>query len=176
MLSIHYYMKDKKVYSFSSYTKALHLDDTPQVISIREHQTPPTQLIDFLEKQNNHFPRPQIILAYDSNHIPTIKYLINHFHFFRIASPSLSDRELEKLSFQALDLPDSRQPTALQHEITGHYLAHEINNPLGGMISFIKLIKMESSEKTPHYTDILKMEEAGQNCKKIVELSLFDNN
>lgn len=51
----------------------------------------------------------------------------------------------------------------------GSSIAHDINNPLGGMINFIQLIKMDLKPEHPHYEDILEMEAAGQRCKEIVE-------
>ena len=51
----------------------------------------------------------------------------------------------------------------------GSGIAHELSNPLGGMISFIKLIKMDCPKEGPHYAEILKMEKVGQKCKKIIE-------
>ena len=51
----------------------------------------------------------------------------------------------------------------------GSSIAHELSNPLGGMISFIKLIKMDSSKEEAYHADILEMERLGQQCKKLVE-------
>lgn len=51
----------------------------------------------------------------------------------------------------------------------GSSIAHELNNPLGGMISFLQLIKMDLEENNPIRPDILEMEKAGQRCKEIIE-------
>lgn len=51
----------------------------------------------------------------------------------------------------------------------GSSIAHEINNPLGGMISFLQLIKMDITENDDIYSDIIDMEVAAKRCKDIVE-------
>src|SRR5690606_14249193 len=51
----------------------------------------------------------------------------------------------------------------------GSSIAHELNNPLGGMINFLQLIKMDLPKNSPLYDDILQMENAGHRCKEIVE-------
>lgn len=51
----------------------------------------------------------------------------------------------------------------------GSSIAHELNNPLGGMISFLQLIKMDLKEDDPLYQDIVAMESAGKRCKEIIE-------
>ncbi|MCB0420504.1 MAG: GHKL domain-containing protein [Bdellovibrionales bacterium] len=51
----------------------------------------------------------------------------------------------------------------------GSSIAHELNNPLGGMISFLQLIKMDCSQDDPQFADIDEMEKAAQKCKEIIE-------
>lgn len=51
----------------------------------------------------------------------------------------------------------------------GSSIAHEINNPLGGMINFLQLIKMDISSDKPYYADIIEMEKAAIRCKNIVK-------
>jgi signal transduction histidine kinase len=51
----------------------------------------------------------------------------------------------------------------------GSSIAHELNNPVGGMLSFLQLIKMELKPKDPHYADIAEMEETTRRCKDIIE-------
>lgn len=48
-------------------------------------------------------------------------------------------------------------------------IAHELNNPLGGIMSFLQLIRMELEEGSEILEDILAMEEATNRCKEIVE-------
>lgn len=51
----------------------------------------------------------------------------------------------------------------------GSSIAHELNNPLGGMISFLQLLKMDLKKDDAIFEDIVEMEHAGQRCKEIVE-------
>lgn len=51
----------------------------------------------------------------------------------------------------------------------GSSIAHELNNPLGGILSFTQLIKMDMSPDNPHYPDIVEMEAGVQRCKEIVQ-------
>jgi len=51
----------------------------------------------------------------------------------------------------------------------GSSIAHDINNPLGGMLNFLQLIKMDLKPDHPIHPDILEMEAAGHRCKEIVE-------
>jgi two-component system NtrC family sensor kinase len=53
--------------------------------------------------------------------------------------------------------------------IIGSSIAHELNNPLGGMLSFIQLIKMDSSESDKTWDDLTQMEEACRRCKEIID-------
>lgn len=52
-------------------------------------------------------------------------------------------------------------------------VAHEINNPLGGILVFSQMMLREMDEKNPHYEDVKEIEAATQRCKSIVE-SLLD--
>ncbi len=55
----------------------------------------------------------------------------------------------------------------------GSSIAHELNNPLGGMLSFLQLIKMEmdgSGENKPAwYDDVDEMEKGARRCRDIVQ-------
>lgn len=48
-------------------------------------------------------------------------------------------------------------------------VAHEINNPLGGIIAFAQLIKRDLKEGATLYGDIEEIERAAQRCQKIVQ-------
>lgn len=48
-------------------------------------------------------------------------------------------------------------------------VAHEINNPLGGILAFTQLIKAETPAESPIHGDLCEIEEAAKRCKKIVE-------
>ncbi|HVK62545.1 MAG TPA: ATP-binding protein, partial [Bdellovibrionales bacterium] len=51
----------------------------------------------------------------------------------------------------------------------GSSIAHELNNPLGGMLSFIQLIKMDLKGDEPYYDDIIEMESGARRCRDIVQ-------
>jgi Signal transduction histidine kinase regulating C4-dicarboxylate transport system len=51
----------------------------------------------------------------------------------------------------------------------GSSIAHELNNPLGGILSFAQLIKMDMKPTDPFYPDIVEMEAGVQRCKEIVQ-------
>lgn len=51
----------------------------------------------------------------------------------------------------------------------GSSIAHELNNPLGGILSFVQLIKMDLKKEDPLYEDILSMEEGVRRCREIIE-------
>lgn len=51
----------------------------------------------------------------------------------------------------------------------GSSIAHELNNPLGGILSFVQLIKMDLKPNDPIYEDIVSMEEGVRRCKEIVQ-------
>jgi signal transduction histidine kinase/PAS domain-containing protein len=47
--------------------------------------------------------------------------------------------------------------------------AHELNNPLGGMLSFLQLIKMDLKGDEPWAADIEEMEKGARRCRDIVQ-------
>jgi len=48
-------------------------------------------------------------------------------------------------------------------------VAHEINNPLGGILIFSQMLLRELDKESPHYQDVVEIEAATQRCKAIVE-------
>ena len=48
-------------------------------------------------------------------------------------------------------------------------IAHEINNPLGGILIFSQMILREMKKDSSHYNDVVEIEAAAQRCKEIVE-------
>lgn len=50
----------------------------------------------------------------------------------------------------------------------GSSIAHELNNPLGGMLSFLQLILMDLKKDAPFYSEIKEMESAVLRCRDIV--------
>lgn len=51
----------------------------------------------------------------------------------------------------------------------GSSMAHELNNPLGGILSFIQLIEMDLEENSPIKDDILEMKSAALRCKDLID-------
>lgn len=51
----------------------------------------------------------------------------------------------------------------------GSSIAHELNNPLGGIISYLQLIKMDLPMESPYRDDILEMEKGALRCKEIIQ-------
>lgn len=47
--------------------------------------------------------------------------------------------------------------------------AHEINNPLGGIIVFSQMLLREMETSSQHYQDVVEIESAAQRCKDIVD-------
>lgn len=54
----------------------------------------------------------------------------------------------------------------------GSSMAHELNNPIGGMLTFTQLIKKEVDPKSPVYQDILSIEDAINRARDIVQTLL----
>jgi len=53
--------------------------------------------------------------------------------------------------------------------VIGSSIAHELNNPLGGMLSFLQLIRMDLKGDEPYYSDIIEMEKGAIRCGEIVK-------
>lgn len=53
--------------------------------------------------------------------------------------------------------------------IIGSSIAHELNNPVGGIISFLQLIKMDLKGDESFYSDIIEMEKGALRCKDIIQ-------
>jgi two-component system NtrC family sensor kinase len=47
--------------------------------------------------------------------------------------------------------------------------AHEINNPLGGILVFAQMLLKEMDKESLHYQDVVEIEAAAKRCKTIVE-------
>lgn len=47
--------------------------------------------------------------------------------------------------------------------------AHEINNPLGGILVFSQMLLREMNPESSHYQDVVEIEAAAKRCKTIVE-------
>lgn len=53
--------------------------------------------------------------------------------------------------------------------LIGGSIAHELNNPIGGIIAFIQLIKMGLKGSEAYAPDILEMEKGALRCKQIIQ-------
>jgi two-component system, NtrC family, sensor kinase len=51
----------------------------------------------------------------------------------------------------------------------GSSIAHELNNPIGGIITFLQLMKMDLKGDEPYFDDITEMEKAAQRCREIIQ-------
>lgn len=53
--------------------------------------------------------------------------------------------------------------------IIGSSIAHELNNPLGGILSFVQMMKMDLKDEDPLKPDIIEMEAGVLRCRDIVQ-------
>ncbi|MBX3016607.1 MAG: HAMP domain-containing histidine kinase [Bdellovibrionaceae bacterium] len=53
--------------------------------------------------------------------------------------------------------------------IIGSSIAHELNNPLGGILSFVQMMKMDLPPDSPHRSDVEEMENGVLRCRDIVQ-------
>lgn len=53
--------------------------------------------------------------------------------------------------------------------IIGSSIAHELNNPLGGILSFVQMMKMDLPKDSPIYSDVEEMEQGVFRCRDIVQ-------
>jgi two-component system, NtrC family, sensor kinase len=51
----------------------------------------------------------------------------------------------------------------------GSSIAHELNNPLSGIITFAQIIKAETPKDVPFYPDLVALEQGALRCKDIVQ-------
>jgi nitrogen-specific signal transduction histidine kinase len=51
----------------------------------------------------------------------------------------------------------------------GSSIAHELNNPLGGMLSFAQLIQLDLAKDHPLHADVVELENGIRRCKDIVQ-------
>jgi two-component system NtrC family sensor kinase len=51
----------------------------------------------------------------------------------------------------------------------GGSIAHELNNPLSGIITFLQLMKMDLKGNEPFFEDIIEMEAGALRCKEIIQ-------
>lgn len=88
----------------------------------------------------------------------TVDYQKSYFHLYRDISQQLS---LERQLVESAKLAELGTISSS--------IAHELNNPLGGMLNFIQLLKMDLPTGDPITADIQEMEVAAHRCKDIVK-------
>jgi len=88
----------------------------------------------------------------------TVDYQKHYFHLYRDVSKQLG---LERQLVESAKLAELGT--------IGSSIAHELNNPLGGMLNFIQLIKLDLKGDEPFKDDIVEMEKGAHKCKDIVQ-------
>lgn len=48
-------------------------------------------------------------------------------------------------------------------------IAHELNNPIGGILVFAQMLLREMEKESGHYQDVVEIEAAAQRCKSIIQ-------
>lgn len=86
-------------------------------------------------------------------------------HYFNIYHP-----RSEELRLESHILEKARQA---ELGTIGSSIAHELNNPLGGLLTYIQMIKMDLDKKHPLYEDIIEMESGALRSRDIIQ-SLLD--
>jgi two-component system NtrC family sensor kinase len=103
--------------------------------------------------------------------------------YYEVTSQALLDHKGESEGFVQIyrdrtEARKMREQLAQQDKLASIGLlaggiAHEINNPLGGILVFSQMLLRELPKDSSHYTDVVEIESATQRCKAIVE-SLLD--
>ncbi len=112
------------------------------------------------------------------------------FEQYRVLGATLQESEARKpiyvhiyqnISHQnALEMKKSQSLREAEMGLISSSIAHEINNPLAGILSFCHIIKADLDPQSNLYEDILEIEQATRKCRDIVEnllsLSRAENN
>lgn len=53
--------------------------------------------------------------------------------------------------------------------LIGGSIAHELNNPLAGLLTFVQMLKQDIPDSSPYKKDIVDMEAAALRCKEIIQ-------
>lgn len=99
--------------------------------------------------------------------------------WYEVVSKSLSNVESKSESILQI-YRDRTETIKLQHQLAQQEklasigqlaggFAHEINNPLGGILVFAQMLLRELDKNSPQYQDVVEIELAAQRCKSIVE-------
>lgn len=98
----------------------------------------------------------------------------------RVQSNSFNLNEEDETNYWIHLYEDISEQTALENKfqqtarltelgLISSSIAHELNNPLGGIISYLQIMKMDFPPDHPFQQDILLMHETAQRMKKIIE-------
>jgi two-component system, NtrC family, sensor kinase len=110
--------------------------------------------------------------SFDLGEVPCTNGSIGHF--------SVTSHRIQGQPRYALFYRDISEEERIQRQILesskmaeigtiGSSIAHEINNPLGGMIAFLQILKGELKPADKILQDVVEMEKAATRCKTIVE-------
>lgn len=72
----------------------------------------------------------------------------------------------ERLSLEK-QLMDSAKRAELG--VIGSSIAHELNNPLGGILTFTQIMKSEAAPDAPFMSDLVALEQGALRCKEIIQ-------
>ena len=99
--------------------------------------------------------------------------------YYEVTSQALMDRQggiegFVQIYRDRTEARKMREQLAQQDKLSSIGLlaggvAHEINNPLGGILVFSQMLLRELPKDSSHYADVLEIEAATQRCKAIVE-------
>lgn len=104
----------------------------------------------------------------------------NGFQTFRVQSNNFNLNEDDDTTYWIHLYEDISEQTALENKfqqtarlaelgLISSSIAHELNNPLGGIISYLQIMKMELPDAHPFQIDIGMMNETALRMKKIIE-------
>lgn len=85
-----------------------------------------------------------------------------YIHFYKNISENL------KMEKQILDSARRAELGTISSSI-----AHELNNPLGGILTYTQLIKMDLDSRDPIYPDIVEIEKGALRCRDIIQNMLI---
>lgn len=85
-----------------------------------------------------------------------------YIHFYKDISENL------KMEKQILDSARRAELGTISSSI-----AHELNNPLGGILTYTQLIKMDLDSRDPIFPDIIEIEKGALRCRDIIQNMLI---
>lgn len=121
----------------------------------------------------------QRLLESPQGKIEVVKSKGTEEKYFEVSLHSIGSIEEDESVFMILfkDITEQRRmetqllETSKMAElgIIGSSIAHELNNPIAGMTSFLQLILMDLRPEDPVWEDVKEMETAAKRCKDIIE-------